>query len=245
LSYTKKLLQAAKTLGLGAAVLSWGWLLYKQGKKEAQAGPTFGVRSEWERFVKTYPVLSDRLGLLNTTMIKVFIRKGTPRRSADSVVFFLGRKCCEEFYEILLLCGNGYGAGATKLLRTLYENALTMAYIAAQPEEADMFLDYNCVHDKRMLDNFKKVEGLELESAISAERMKEIVDNYESMKNKFQTTDCKKCGTRKLQQSWTKKALRSWRILLAKDISPCMCIAIFFLCCKLMPLLRVWRIKWS
>jgi hypothetical protein len=121
-------------------------------------------------------------------------------------VFFLGSNCCEEFYEILLLCGNGYGAGATRLLRTLYENAVTTAYIATHPEEADNFLDYNCVHEKRMLDNFKKVAPREVEKTVPADRIKQIADTYEAMKAKFQMTDCKKCGTKKLQQGWTKKS---------------------------------------
>jgi hypothetical protein len=36
-----------------------------------------------------------------------------------------GRMCMEEFFEILLMCGNGYGIGAEKILRGFWEKAVT------------------------------------------------------------------------------------------------------------------------
>ncbi len=44
--------------------------------------------------------------------------------------------------EILLLCGNGYGVGAMKILRGMYERLVTGRYLDAHPEETDTFFDF-------------------------------------------------------------------------------------------------------
>lgn len=51
----------------------------------------------------------------------------------------------EDFNEVLLLCGNGYGIGAEKLIRGMYERAVTLVYLHQHPEYADDFLDYHKV----------------------------------------------------------------------------------------------------
>jgi hypothetical protein len=51
----------------------------------------------------------------------------------DRTVFVLGRLCMEDFFEIIQLAGNGYGFGALKLVRSLYERAVTMAFLSGQP----------------------------------------------------------------------------------------------------------------
>ncbi|MHA1402099.1 MAG: hypothetical protein ACTSQE_17265 [Candidatus Heimdallarchaeaceae archaeon] len=81
----------------------------------------FGFPHEWEAFLKRHSTLTDKLKLLFETLDKVFIREVKTDKEADRVVFFMGRLCVEDFMEILLLCGNGYGIGGMKLLRGLYE----------------------------------------------------------------------------------------------------------------------------
>ena len=44
----------------------------------------------------------------------------------DRVLFWLGNVCREDFSEILLLAANGYGIGALKLFRGLYERVVTL-----------------------------------------------------------------------------------------------------------------------
>jgi hypothetical protein len=57
---------------------------------------------------------------------------------ADRVVFLMGSLCWEDFQEILLLSGNGYGIGASKVLRSLYEHAVAAQHVAKHPEAASV-----------------------------------------------------------------------------------------------------------
>jgi hypothetical protein len=107
---------------------------------------TFGLPDEWNVFSKQHPILIEKLPLLFETLNKIFVRQVPTSNSADRVIFFLGRICFEDFMEILLLCGNGYGIGGMKLLRGLYERATTIGYIAKNPRKADQFLEYHHVH---------------------------------------------------------------------------------------------------
>jgi hypothetical protein len=84
--------------------------------------PIFGVPAEWEGFVKENQGFMDNWGPLRKTMEDVFLRSGLGG-IGDKVTFFLGRQCADRFSGIVLLCGNGRGAAAMKLLRSLYENA--------------------------------------------------------------------------------------------------------------------------
>lgn len=66
---------------------------------------------------------------------------------AHKIVFALANVCMEESWEILLLASNEYLNGATKMLRGLYERALTLTYISHNPEKAQRFIDYGTIQD--------------------------------------------------------------------------------------------------
>lgn len=85
--------------------------------------------------------------------------------AADGVIYMLSRTCAEDFQEILLLCGNGYGIGAEKLLRGMYERAVTLVYLHEHPEEAKDFLDYHKVADHKLLVAVEDSMGTDVFSA--------------------------------------------------------------------------------
>src|SRR5712671_5104755 len=58
---------------------------------------------------------------------------------ADRVVFYLGRIAADDFNELLLLASNGWGFGALKILRGMYERVVTGAFISKNPSEARVF----------------------------------------------------------------------------------------------------------
>jgi hypothetical protein len=64
---------------------------------------------------------------------------------AERNVVLLCRLAREDFMEILLLAAHGYGIGATKLLRGLYENVVTAYYLLDHPEKAQDFEDYGLI----------------------------------------------------------------------------------------------------
>jgi len=44
--------------------------------------------------------------------------------------------------EVIVLCGNGCGAGAMKVVRGMYEAQWTAEYLRRNPNEVDDYLDF-------------------------------------------------------------------------------------------------------
>lgn len=53
--------------------------------------------------------------------------------------------------SILLLGMNGYGFGAQKILRGMYERAVTAAFLHRHPDQVDAFLDFGHINDWKLL----------------------------------------------------------------------------------------------
>jgi hypothetical protein len=163
---------------------------------------TFGIREDWLLFSKTHQVLLRKMPLLFKTFERVFLRTTERTDPAERVIYFLGRIAMEDFMEIVLLCGNGYGVGALKILRGLYERAVTAAYLAEHPEEVDSFLDYHQVHMGKVLNH--AAELFDLRRLFSEDKLTEIRERYKQAKQRFQEPLCKKCGTTRTRFSWSK-----------------------------------------
>lgn len=121
----------------------------------------------------------------------------------DKFVFEYGRLCCEDFNEVLLMSANGYGVGATKLLRTLYEHAVTLDYLNEHPDELDDFWDYAFVAQHKYHRAICDAFG---EQAFESSRVREedVERAFESVKERFMVTNCKKCQSKKLNHTWNK-----------------------------------------
>lgn len=162
----------------------------------------FGFPEEWVDFKKRNPAFHRIVPALSETIQKVFGRSETLRGTADKVIFNLGNVCAEDFLEIFLLCANGYGIGGMKLLRGLYERAVTVGYLVNQPSEAEAFLAYGDVHRGKQLNHARKV--FDMANLLKPELIREIDEGYQAAKPKFQETLCEKCGTTRDMASWTK-----------------------------------------
>jgi hypothetical protein len=124
----------------------------------------------------------------------------------DNTIYLLAAACLHEFNEIMLLATHMYGTGAVKLLRPLYERVVTLSYLAKNRGEVQQFIDYSDVHWNKLLEEAKRVFGAEVIPKILSQKAAEaIAANYEKNRARFLQTDCKKCGTTRLQGSWTKK----------------------------------------
>src|SRR5580700_2459416 len=94
-----------------------------------------GLPDAWERFENQHLRFLERFHNLQTAMnVPMLLNIPLPTPN-DRVVLFLALACMEDFNEILLLCGNGYGLGALKLLRGMYERAVTAHYLHQVSEE--------------------------------------------------------------------------------------------------------------
>ncbi|MBU1052761.1 MAG: hypothetical protein KKC46_02895 [Proteobacteria bacterium] len=164
--------------------------------------PTIGFQKEWQDFFDKHPLWPEKYKLLTSTLSKIFNREITTVSFADSIVFHLGRLCVEDFNEIFLLCGNGYGIGSLKILRGLYERVVTLGYISDNPTQAESFLEYHHIHKGKMLIHAK--EFFDLEKIIDAKELETAKNNYKTYKDKFQEIDCKRCKTKRTMFSWSK-----------------------------------------
>lgn len=161
----------------------------------------FGFPEEWQSFQKRHIELADKLKALFETLTKVFIGEMKSEEPADKVIFYLGRLAVEDFMEILLLCGNGYGIGGMKLLRGLYERAVTLGYIEKNSNKAEDFLDYHYVHLGKLFNHARRIFGNGM--GLSSEQISEIQSNYDAMKDKYKDILCTKCNSTKIRFSWS------------------------------------------
>lgn len=123
-----------------------------------------------------------------------------PENKEQNVVYLLTASCLKEFEEILLLGGNGYGSGATKLLRAFYERVVTLSYLAMRPEKTQQFIDYTDIHWHKVL---TEAHSIHASVDLKAELLEAIENNYEKAKDRFMEDPCK-CGKKRVQMSWTK-----------------------------------------
>ena len=131
----------------------------------------------------------------------IFQRQLKEAGPADRAIFVLGRCCVEDFLEIILLAGNGSGIAAAQILRGLYERAVTMVYLKDHPDEVQCFLEYNHISEYKLMQSILQNNG---ETAISEEIKEERERRFKAVKENYMIDDCKKCGTKRMNHTWSK-----------------------------------------
>jgi hypothetical protein len=166
----------------------------------------YGYPEEWADFQKRNPEFLRHFGNLEKAIDAAFQRVHENTELWQRTIYFLGRIGVEEFMEVLLMCGNGYGIGAQKLLRGMYERAVTANYLFKHPEQVEYFQAYERVADYKLLESLRSCGAA---SVVPKERAAAIEQDYEAVKGKFEVTACKKCKTTRINHNWNKKDLVS------------------------------------
>lgn len=161
----------------------------------------FGYPEEWADFRKRHALFLDRFAHITDVIREAFSRVMKESEPIERFVMLYGRLCVEDFFEIMLCCGNGYGFAALKLLRSLYEKAVTLEYLNDHPDELDTFFGYRYVSDRKLFRSITEVFGPDV---LPMGLQEEVERNYDRVKGQYKTTDCAKCGTQKPNISWTK-----------------------------------------
>ena len=130
-----------------------------------------------------------------------FTRVQQTNTTEEKFVYFYGTLVVEDFIEIYLVAVNGYGAAATKLLRSMYEHTVTLRYLHEHPDEVGAFIAYNRVQEYKLMQPILDTFGT---NALKAETVAEVKRRYEEVKEQFMVTDCKKCNTKKVNHTWNK-----------------------------------------
>ncbi len=178
--------------------------------EESKPSLTIGSAEERKQFLEKRKTFIDHLPKLYSTMRKAFTRDFKSQGPADLAIFDLGCQCVETFNEILLLCANGYGIGALKLLRGLYERTVTGRYLSLNPNEAERFWDYFHITSGKQLNHARKIPGIV--DSLPAEVVEKIEEEYKRQKALFQETICEKCSTTRTQFSWSSLDIASMAI---------------------------------
>lgn len=135
----------------------------------------FGDPDAAAQFAERHQLWPDRsinlVRAINTAFTRV-VRMSEP---ADKLVYLSGRMCAEDFMEILLVCGNGYGEAGLKLLRSLYEHAVTLRYLHEHPDEVGAFMNFHHVQQYKLMRNVLDTFG---EGALAPETVAEVENRY-------------------------------------------------------------------
>ena len=167
---------------------------------EFDFGTTKASKAFFDRHPMFFPAFDRLMGLGN----RVFGRPSKPRNQLEDVGFGLGHKCREDFMEIVFLATNGYGAGAMKLFRGLFERALTLAYFVQCPDKVDRFINYGAIQEHRVLEAALKsgITAEQWDTAMAENPVEDIRSRYRQYKAGFEITNCKNCKTTRLAPSW-------------------------------------------
>jgi Family of unknown function (DUF5677) len=170
---------------------------------KATMATQFGFPDANEDFERRHPLFPDRMTNLVAALNIAFVREQEVREVIEKFVYFFGILIAEDFMEIILVASNGYGAAATKLLRSMYEHTITLKYLNENPEEIQKFLDFNVIQRHNRMKQIQETFG---ESTVPPEDSAEAEAQYKEMKPTFMVKSCKSkaCTEMKLNHSWSK-----------------------------------------
>jgi hypothetical protein len=167
----------------------------------------YGYPEEWKAFADSHADLIERWPNIEKAIALALHRSHSNADAGQKIIYFLGRLALEEFLEILLFCGNGYGIGAQKILRGMCERQVTARYLHKHPEEVKAYMEFHHVSDYKLM--MAGHDSVDNKSWLSQERTDAIKENYERVKKDFLVTACRECGTTRMNHTWNKKDIVS------------------------------------
>jgi Family of unknown function (DUF5677) len=162
----------------------------------------YGFPDECKKFEQRHPVWNEIMGNLVKAMNLAFTRVEAMEGVADKLVYFFGRIVLEDFMEITLVCYHGYGVAASKLVRSMYEYAVTLRYLHEHPNEAETFMAYHLVQQDKLVSRMIETFG---ESILPADQIVEIRSKAAAVKEDFMVPIFDHPGAKmRLNHSWNK-----------------------------------------
>jgi hypothetical protein len=163
----------------------------------------FGETSHSYAFLKRNPKFLSAFIQIVGISNKFFDRPHQPNNLTEDVCFNLAHTCREDFCEISFLVLNGYGIAGSKLLRGLYERAVSIAYLMKNPDKARRFLDFAAVQEnKAMKRALAVISEEEFDKDFAPKSVKRIRDSFAAVKEQFQVTACEVCQTKRPSATW-------------------------------------------
>jgi len=161
-------------------------------------------REELQHCKARHPHLNDALVRLQTTLQQALCRElqVTPdKRASEIAVFGLAHQAADDLYDVVLLGTHGYGIGAQKLIRPLYERVVSALYLIEHPDEVQDFNDYADIDAWHVITNAKRV-GVDPASIMGQERYDQVEKAYKDAEARFTRS-----GSKSARPSWAQKDL--------------------------------------
>jgi hypothetical protein len=192
------LVAAALMLAFLAGVAFWRW----RTRRMANQFTFYGFPDECHKFEQRHPAWNEIMENLVNAMDLAFTRVEVMEGVADKFVYFFGRIVLEDFLEITLVCYHGYGVAASKLVRSMYEYAITLRYLHEHPSEAETFFAYHLVQQDKLVSRLIETFG---ESILPADQTAEIRCRAAEVKEDFMVPICDHPGAKlRLNHTWNK-----------------------------------------
>jgi len=162
----------------------------------------YGFHDECKKFEQRHPLWQEIMLNIEQALNVAFTREHITNGPEDKFVYFFGRLCVEDFMEISLVCHHGYGAAASKLVRSMYEHAVTLHYLHQHPEEAKTFMNYHRIQQDKLLNRLIETFG---STILPADQIAETRRKAAEVKEDFMTPVCDHPDAKKrLRHSWNK-----------------------------------------
>lgn len=173
-----------------------------------------GSPDEVQHFVARHQRFFDNFDSLKKALEVAFVRS-IDGSGPDPVIFYLGWRCLDDFWEILLLASNGHGLGATAHLRGMFERVVTAAYLHLEPSVTDDFIDYDFVRRYKVSRALRETFGIAPEDE---GRFKELEESFNRVRDRLMIPDCEKCGTMRLNHTWSRLDIVSMAAKVSKTM---------------------------
>jgi hypothetical protein len=160
-----------------------------------------GSPAEQKRFIDRHASFFEQWPELLWCVEHAFLRDIVSTSDVDPLIFYLGRRCFDDFQEIMELAANAHGYGATTLLRSMYERAVTAAYLHRNPDEAALFRDYSAIQSEKLLSAIARVLG---DASVPAEALANARAECAVVRDKYLVAHCDHCAKTRVNHTWSK-----------------------------------------
>lgn len=157
-------------------------------------------RHHWRAFTKSHPAFLSsfhnayehlRLLVLNT---EIEVDDFAHLVATQILVTMLDDLDC-----VMTLCCADKTTGAHKLLRSVFERLITAKYVAANPTEAQRYMEFQALDWRKFKIRYEKENG----EGLSIGDTSNLDKAYETAKDHFPPDKCSECA-RRFPRSWTK-----------------------------------------
>jgi hypothetical protein len=163
----------------------------------------YGFADASTEFDRRHPQWTAVMSRLWDAMNLAFSRIQVMDTKIEKFVYFYGNLVAEDFMELFLMAVNGYGYGAMKLLRSMYEHTVTLKYLHDHPDELQAFFDFDRVQQYKLMKPILETFG---EAVMPQDIVEETERRYKEVKDKFMVKSCKSktCDERRVGHTWSK-----------------------------------------